>query len=361
MKIYTIPMVPGPTSVPERVLRAGMINYGSGDLEEEFIGHYSSLEKKLQQLFGTKNQVVVQTGEGMLALWSALKSTLKAGDKVLAVSSGIFGTGIGEMARSIGCEVKTIAHPYNGPAIDFETIEKAIVDFGPKMITAVHCETPSGVMNPLEKLGALKAKYNVPLLYVDAVASVGAEVVDVDKHHIDLCLGGSQKVLSAPANSAFLTVSEKAWAIAEEIGYVGYDALLPFRDAVKNRYFPYTPSWVNIEQLSEAANIILDEGLAETIKRHHYNACQVREAMRDMGYKAYVEDEKYAACTVSAYYVPEGIVWNDFDRSLRAKGLAVGGSYGELSGKIFRLGHMGSQSDANLLDQALEVLKGVNH
>ncbi|PLW98420.1 MAG: aminotransferase [Marinilabiliales bacterium] len=361
MKIYPVPMVPGPTSVPERVLRAAMINYGSADLEPEFFTHYLATEKKLQQLLGTQNRVVVQTGEGMLALWSALKSTLQPGDKVLAVSSGIFGTGIGEMAKSIGCEVRTIKHDYNGAANNFEEIERQVQEFRPKMITAVHCETPSGVMNPLQELGELKQKYNVPLLYVDAVASVGGEYVEVDKHHIDLCLGGSQKVLSAPANSAFLSVSEQAWNVAEKIGYVGYDALLPFREAPEKRYFPYSPSWVNLEQLSEAASIILEDGLDDTIRRHRYNAAKVLSNMKAMGYRPFVEESEFAASTVSAFYIPEGMEWDSFDKSLRQKGLAVGGSYGELAGKIFRLGHMGSQSDTTLIDQALEILQQVPH
>ncbi len=352
-------MVPGPTSVPERVLRAGMMNFGSGDLEPDFFDLYQKTEKKLQKLFGTQNSVVIQTGEGMLALWSALKSTLKPGDKVLAVSSGIFGTGIGEMAESIGCEVRFVLHDYDKPANDFERIEKELVEFAPKMITAVHCETPSAVMNPLKKLGELKRKNNVPLLYVDSVASVGGEYVNADENSIDMCLGGSQKVLSAPANTAFLTVSDKAWEIAEEVKYIGYDALLPFKEAVKNRYFPYTPSWMNLEQISEAASIILEDGLDETIKRHRYNAQKIRNEMKEMGFVPYVEDESYAAATVSAFYLPENISWEFFDKKLRQKGLVVGGSYGELAGKIFRMGHMGSQSDTNLIDQALDILRNI--
>lgn len=357
MKTYPIPMVPGPTSVPDRILRAALINYGSGDLEEDFFLHYLETEKKLQQLFATRNRVVVMTGEGMIALWSALKSTLHPGDKVLAVTSGVFGTGIGEMAKSIGCEVQYVNHPYDGPAADFARIEEALSLFQPKMITAVHCETPSGVMNPLVPLGALKKKYHVPLLYVDAVASVGGEYINVDDNHIDLCLGGTQKVLSLPANAAFLSVSPAAWDVAADVNYCGYDALLPFQHAPENRFFPYTPSWVNIAQLFEAASVILDEGLDETIRRHRYNAALVRETMIEYGYRLFVRDPDYAASTVSAFYLPEQASWEIFDKKLRSKGLVVGGSYGPLSGKIFRLGHMGSQSDTNLIDMTLEVFK----
>jgi len=357
MKTYTIPMVPGPTIVPERVLRAGMMNYGSADLEEEFYSLFQETEKLLQLFFGTKNKIVIQTGEGMVALWSALRNTLKKGDKVLAVSTGIFGSGIGEMAASIGCEVMYIEHPFNSGITKWMEIETAIQSFQPKMITAVHCETPSGVINPLTQLGELKAKYNVPLLYVDAVASVGAELIDADANHIDLCLGGSQKALSAPPNSAFLAVSDKAWDIIDEINYVGYDALKPFRNALENKYFPYTPSWVNIAQLYEASMVIMDDDFSDTIKRHKYNAAHVMESMTKMGYQPFVEDLQFAASTVSAFLIPEKYTWETFDKKLRSKGLAVGGNYGPLAGKIFRIGHMGSQSNRNLIDPALEILK----
>ena len=204
MKIYRIPMVPGPVSVSREVLEAGQENFGSADLEKEYIELYKATEKSLRKIMQTKNSVVIQTGEGMLALWSALKSCLLPGDKVLVLSTGLFGYGMGGMA-----------------------IEKAIREFQPKMITMVQNETPSGTMNPVAEIGALKEKYAVPLLYVDAVSGLGGSVVKTDEWHIDLCLGASQKCLSAPASMSFLSVSDRAWEIIEEVGYVGYDALFP--------------------------------------------------------------------------------------------------------------------------------------
>lgn len=109
-------------------------------------------------------------------------------------------------------------------------------------------------MNPVAEIGALKEKYAVPLLYVDAVSGLGGSVVKTDEWHIDLCLGASQKCLSAPASMSFLSVSDRAWEIIEEVGYVGYDALLPFRTAVKNAYFPYTPYWQGTAQLNKACD-----------------------------------------------------------------------------------------------------------
>ena len=145
-------------------------------------------------------------------------------------------TAWGGMAEAIGCEVKTVGFGFDETFTDFALIEKAIQEFRPKMITMVQNETPSGTMNPVKEIGELKEKYQVPLLYVDAVSGIGGSVVKTDEWHIDLCLGASQKCLSAPASMSFLSVSEKAWDIIEETGYAGYDALLPFRYAVRNAY-----------------------------------------------------------------------------------------------------------------------------
>ena len=192
MKTYQIPMVPGPTSVSHEVLEAGIKNYGSADIEKDYVELYTDTARMLGEIMQTKNQVVIQTGEGMLALWSALKSCLLPGDKVLALSTGLFGYGMGQMAESIGCEVRTMGFGFDETFTDFDLIEKAIREFQPKMITMVQNETPSGTMNPVEEIGLLKEKYGVPLLYVDAVSGIGGSVVKTDDWHIDLCLGGTQ-------------------------------------------------------------------------------------------------------------------------------------------------------------------------
>ena len=197
MKTYPIPMVPGPVSVPPEVLDAVHVNYGSGDLETEFFELYDRTAANLQQILGTNQSIVIQTGEGMVALWSALKSCLTPGDRVLSIATGVFGFGIADMARSVGAKVKTVGFDYNETLTDWDVIETAIDAFKPKMITAVHCETPSGTLNPLAELGRLKSAHNVPLLYVDAVASAGGTPVLADSWGIDLCLGGAQKCLSA--------------------------------------------------------------------------------------------------------------------------------------------------------------------
>ncbi len=356
---YPIPMVPGPTAVPQSILEAMNKDYPSPDLEVEFIDLYNQTEKMLQILFGTSNRVVIHTGEGMIALWGALKSTIQPGDKVLSLATGVFGYGIAEMAASIGAEVKVYGLEYDQTFEDWDEIEKEIQSFRPKMITAVHCETPSGTLNPLEMIGFFKRKYEIPLFYVDAVASLGGTAVKTDEWGIDLCLGGSQKVLSAPPLAAFVAVSEPAWKIIKQVGYVGYDAILPFWDAQEKFYFPYTPNWHGVAAISQAVKLILEEGLENVFMRHEAVASHCRNELQAMGLRLFPSANARPSPTVTAVYVPEKFGWPELDLRFREKGLVVGGSYGPLSGKIFRLGHMGSQATMELVNKALEVIKEV--
>ena len=357
MKTYRIPMVPGPVSVSREVLEAGQVNFGSADIEKDYIELYKATEKSLRKIMKTKNSVVIQTGEGMLVLWGALKSCLKPGDKVLALSTGLFGYGMGEMAEAIGCEVKTLGFGFDETFSDFNMIEKTIQEFQPKMITMVQNETPSGTMNPVAEIGALKEKYNVPLLYVDAVSGIAGSVMKTDEWHVDLCLGASQKCLSAPASMSFLSVSDRAWEIIEEVGYIGYDALRPFREAVKNRYFPYTPYWHGTAQLHRACELVLEEGLNKMIARHQKVAEYCRMRLKNMGLILFPAVDAIPSPTVTAVYVPKQISWKKLDAALREEGLVVGGNYGCLAGEVFRIGHMGTQANLNLVKEAMDILE----
>ena len=359
MDTYPIPMVPGPVKVAQDVLDAYQINYGSADLETEFLELYNQTEANLKTIMGTKNQVVIQTGEGMLALWGALKSCLAPGDRVLSIATGVFGDGIGDMAAAIGAEVHKISLPYDQTIADMDQIKSAIESFGPKMITVVHCETPSGTLNPLEEIGRLKKEFEVLLLYVDAVSSIGGAPVLTDQWNIDLCLGGSQKCLSSLADMAFLAVSDRAWEIIDQVDYVGYDALKPFRTAQSDHYFPCTPNWHGVAGLNAGAKLILEEGLSNSYARHHENAQFCRHEIAQMGMTLFPSADAIPSPTVTAVKVPAGISWQEFDAKLRRQGLVVAGSYGPLADKVFRLGHMGMQADIDLVRQALSVIRNV--
>lgn len=359
MQTYPISMMPGPVKVPREVLAAYQTDFGSADVEHDYVELYEMTEALLQAIYGTQNQMVIQTGEGMLALWTALRSCLLPGDRVLSVATGVFGFGIGDMARSIGASVRTIDIPYNQTITDWQAIENAIADFRPKMITVVHCETPSGTLNPIQKLGELKETYRVPLLYMDAVASAGGAPVLTDEWQVDLALGGSQKVLSVPPGMCFLSVSPRAWEIIDQVNYVGYDALKPFRFAVQNAYFPYTPYWHGMAALYAGADLLMREGLEKSFKRHEDAAAHCRKRITSMGLTLYPAPRAVQSPTVTAINVPEGITWQELDRRFRVYGLVAGPNYGPLANKVFRLGHMGTQADKALVDQACDVIEKV--
>jgi aspartate aminotransferase-like enzyme len=366
MQTYEIPLVPGPTSVPQEVLAAYYVDYGSADLESEFLKLYADTQTQLQQIMGTApqvgsmgGQIVLMSGEGMVALWGALKSALKPGDKVLAIATGVFGYGIGDMARAVGAEVETVGFEYDQAATDLDRVEGAIQRFRPKMVTLVHCETPSGIMNPAAEVGALVRQYDVPLYYVDAVASMGGTPVRADEWRIDLCLGGTQKVFSSLPDLGIVAVSERAWEVIEAVGYQGYDALAPFRTALADAYFPYTPNWHAVAGLHAACGLLLDEGLDAAFARHSETAAYCRRRVLEMGLSLLPRDPATSAPTVTAVKVPEKAGWRQLDAALRRRGMVVAGSYGPLAGKVFRIGHMGRQADMDLLARGMDALAEV--
>jgi aspartate aminotransferase-like enzyme len=275
MEAYAIPLVSGPTTALQAVREAYLTDYGSADLEPEYAGLCTCLQIRLQQILGTGNQLAIMTGEGMLALWGALKSCLRPGERVLAVSTGVFGAGAGDMARQIGAEVETVHFAFNATA-DPGRVEEAIRSFRPKLVTAIHCETPSGTLNPVAEIGGLVRAYGVPLFYVDAVARAGGAPLRVDDWGIDLCLAGSQKCLSALPDMSIVSVSQRAWQIIDEVDYAGYDALKPWRTALADRWFPYTPAWQSTAALDVACRLVLEEGLEAVIGRHAVVAAHCR-------------------------------------------------------------------------------------
>jgi aspartate aminotransferase-like enzyme len=199
----------------------------------------------------------------------------------------------------------------------------------------------------------------VPLLYVDAVSSIGGAPVLTDGWNIDLCLGGSQKCLSSLPDMAFLSVSPAAWDIIDQVGYVGYSALEPFRTAQAEHYFPCTPNWHGVAGLNAGAEMILKEGLPHSFTRHDDIAQYCRHQIAELGLTLFPASNAVPAPTVTAVNVPQGTSWQDFDAGLRQEGLVVAGSYGPLTNKVFRIGHMGTQADKNLMVQALAVIKMV--
>jgi aspartate aminotransferase-like enzyme len=226
------------------------------------------------------------------------------------------------------------------------------------MITAVHCETPSGVLNPLEELGAIAHAHDA-LFYVDVVASGGGVPVLVDEWEIDLGLMGSQKALGLMPDLAMVTISPRAWERIGRANYAGYDALLPFRSAWSDRYMPYTQNWQAFAGLRASLDDLFAEGLDDVFRRHTDVMLTCHTRLEGMNVHLYPADRATAAPTVTAAYLPDGWPWPRLDQALRAEGMVVGGSYGPLAGQIFRVGHMGAQASHELIHRGMDVLEYV--
>jgi aspartate aminotransferase-like enzyme len=357
VKIYDIPLVPGPVRVPKEVLAAYGRDYPSADLEPEFVELYRDTAGMLGQIMRTRNQVAIALGEAMVVLWGAMKSALAPGDRVLCIASGVFGHGFADLARAAGAEARVVASPAD-EVPDPDEVAAAARDYRPTLVTMVHCETPSGTLTPVEAIGArLRETAPDALFLVDAVASIGGAPLDTDGAGIDLCLLGTQKCLSAVPDLGIVAVSERAWDRIEAVGYQGYDALAPFRRAAEEHYFPYTHSWHAVAALNVACHRLLNEGLEQAWARHERVARGWRDAIRALGLELFPRREEDNSPTVTAVRVPEGMTWPELDRRLRERGMAVGGSWGDQAGQVFRIGHMGTQATDYLLERGATALQ----
>ena len=344
-------LVPGPTSVSPSVLQAFVENFASSDIEDDFWDDYEGLQTALQTILKTQNEVIIMSGEGMVVLWGAMKSVIKPGDKVVSVVNGLYGEGFAQMAEGLGATVERVDFPWIG-AVDNDKVIEVIQQQKPQLVTMVHCETPTGCLNSLAGIGDATTKCD-GLFLVDFVSSAGGVELNVDEERIDLGLLGSQKVLGAPPALAFASVSNRAWKVIANTNYSGYDAFLPFQGMKQGQLLPYTHNWHAIVATRRTCQDLIDEGMDKVQNRH----AQARDLCIDVGTKQLGLKLYNPVCpspTVTAFCVPEGVTWDDFNDSLRTKGVIVSGSYGDLVGKIFRIGHMGRQASPDLVKDAME-------
>lgn len=360
---YTaMPFYPGPVSMHPAALEALRRDYGPPRSGTDYVELYRATCDHIRTFAGTDHEVALPTGEGMLGLWGALKCTLRPGDPVVTVGTGVFGDGFGDMAASLGCVVEKVSLPYDSTLTEeaLDRVDDAVRRLKPVVLTAVHCETPSGTLNPLDGLGRLKRDRGVPLFIVDAVASLGGAPVHADAWNVDILLGGSQKCFACPADMSVLAVSGAAWERMAAVNYQGYEALLPFHGADEDPMrFPYTPNWSGVAALHAAAGALIQEGPARVFARHEAVAAMCRQGLADLGIPLWTAPDAVNSPTVTAARIPAGFTWPEWRNALASRGLVVGGSLGPMNGKVFRLGHMGTQADPDRMAQALAVMKEV--
>ena len=348
-------MTPGPTQVSEEVREALSKKCTNPDLDKNFFEFYKKTCDKIKILLNTKEEVLILDGEGILGLESACASLTEAGDRVLCIDNGIFGKGFGDFAKIYGGEVVYFESDYRH-GIDVEKLEEFLKqDSNFKYATLVHCETPSGVLNPVEKVCPLLNKYGI-LSVVDAVSSIAGEEIKADEWKMDIVLGGSQKCISAPPGLTFLSISSDAKKSMKnrKTPIAGFYANLTVWDNwYEEKWFPYTQPISSIRALNCAIDRVLD---SDSINRHKLLGKAVRNAVTDSGLKLYPKDS--FSNSVTTILVPDGIDFEDiFENMISEHNIMIGGAFDYLSGKVIRIGNMGE----NCYEEKLYItLKALN-
>ncbi len=343
-------MLPGPTTVHPRVLNAmsqAVINHRSAKYGELL----TETSQLMADVFRTNNQAYLLTGSGTAAMEAAVSNVLNPGEKMLNVVGGKFGERFMKIAQAHGIDTTELAVEW-GTAVTPEAVKEALDnDENIKAISVVHNETSTGVAAPIEEIGKVMKDYDA-LYIVDTVSSLGGDDVDVDKYGIDICVTGSQKCLAAPPGMAAITLSDDAWAKAENVTPNGFylDMKAYRKSGDKNPpETPYTPSVSLTYAMNEALKMVQEEGLQNRIDRHHKAAKASVDAVKALGLDLFA-DEAVSSATVTAVKMPEGITDAEFRGTTRDKyGVELAGGQDHLKGNVFRIGHMGNISYKELL------------
>ncbi len=351
-------MTPGPTEIHEDVRKAMAQDITNPDLDINFYEYYRESCNKLKKLLNTKEDVLILDGEGILGLEAACASLIEVGDRILCIDNGIFGHGFGDFAKIYGAEVIYFKGDYR-KAIDVDELEKFLErDNEFKLATLVHCETPSGITNPVDKICPLLKKHGI-ISIVDSVSAVGGERVEVDKWQMDIVLGGSQKCLSAAPGLTFLSISKGAWNIIENrktpIASF-YCNLGIWKNYYEEKWFPYTQPISDIYGLNCALDRILEKG--DYIERHNKIANGVRKALTQVGLELYPLDGY--SNTVTTVLIPEGISFDEiFNSMLEDHNIMIAGAFDYLKDKVIRIGHMGENCYEDKMYITLKALDNV--
>lgn len=357
MKVPYI-MTPGPTQVSENVRLARALETTNPDLDFKFYDFYKETCEKIGEFLNTKNEVRILGGEGILGLEAACASLTEKGDRVLVIDNGVFGEGFADFVRIYGGEAVFFKGDRQRK-IDTAMLKKFLEkDSNFKYATVVHCDTPSGVLNEVDKICPLLKEKGI-LTVVDSVAGMGGVELRVDDWQIDIALGGSQKAISAPPGLTILSISDDAFKIMDnrkEPIASFYCNLLVWKDYYKNKWFPYTQPISDINGLRAAIDNILEEGKKNMLRRHEKIASAVREAVSSAGLKLYIKDGY--SNTVSVIEIPDTIedkVLRDY--MLNSYGVFIAGSFDYLAGKVIRIGHMGENARIDKVSYTLFALQ----
>jgi alanine-glyoxylate transaminase/serine-glyoxylate transaminase/serine-pyruvate transaminase len=357
--------IPGPTNVPDRVLRA--IDFPTMDHRgPEFGTLGKNVLAGMKRVFkSTQGEVVIYPASGTGAWEAALVNSLSPGDQVLMYETGHFATLWQKMATKLGLQVEFIPGDWRHGA-DPEAIEKRLrADSGKriKALGVVHNETSTGVTSRIVDVRrAMEAAGHPALLMVDTISSLASIDYRHDEWGVDVTVAGSQKGLMLPPGLSFNCISPKALAASKSArlprSYWAWDEMIANG---KNGYFPYTPATNLLYGLAEALKMLLDEeGLDAVFARHQRHAEATRRAVRAWGLEIFALDPREYSASLTGVLMPAG---HDADRVraviLDAFDMSLGTGLTKLGGKMFRIGHLGDFNDLMLMGTLAGVEMGL--
>jgi len=355
--------IPGPTNVPDRVLRA--IDFPTMDHRGPKFGQLGlQVIDGLKHIFQTQQPVVIYPASGTGAWEAALVNCFSPGDKVLMVETGQFASLWQKLAGRFGLQVELIATDWRRGA-DPAVIEAKLKEdkaHAIKAVCVVHNETSTGATSRIPRIRmAIDAASHPALFMVDTISSLASIDYRHDEWGVDVTVAGSQKGLMLPPGLSFNAVSEKARKTAQSAklprSYWAWDEMIA---ANKSGYFPYTPATNLLYGLREALEILREEGLQQVFARHARHAEATRRAVRAWGLEILCANAEEYSNTLTAVMLPAGHDADALRKTiLEAYDMSLGTGLGRLAGKVFRIGHLGDFNDLMLMGTLAGVEMGL--
>lgn len=333
--------IPGPTSLPPSVREAGgrqMINHRG----PEFAAMLKRIQEGMKPYFGTTGDIAIVSSAGTGGLEAAVVNVLSPGDRVLGVSIGSFGDRFAKIAETYGANVDRVNAEW-GWAADPDEIRERLPAADYRAVLLTHNETSTGVMNPIPALAAaIRETTPDALILVDSVSGLGAVPFAMDEWGVDLVVTGSQKAWMAAPGLAMIAASERGWAAMETARMPRfYFDLRKHRESGHNGETPWTPAIAVVFQVDEGLRLMAAEGADAIYARHEACAAATQAGLEALGFELFA-DPAHRSRTVTAARIPEGLDWKVLNGEIKRGGLVLAGGQGKLTGRIFRVGHLGS-------------------
>ena len=356
--------IPGPTNVPDRVLRA--MDYPTIDHRgPQFAEIGAKCLAGMKTIFKTDSHAVIYPASGTGAWESALVNTLQEGDLVLMVETGHFASLWHKMASRLGLETEFLATDWRR-GVDPQQVEdrlRADTENKIEAVCIVHNETSTGSTSRVNEVrAAMNNAGHDALLLADTISSLGSIDFRHDEWGVDVTVAGSQKGLMLPPGLSFNAVSEKALAVASKGGmrrsYWDWEEQIA---ANKDGAFPFTPATNLLYGLAEAIDMLHEEGLDNVFKRHDRHAAATRKAVQAWGLEVLCQEPKDYSSALTAVLLPDGHDADAFRAGvLQNFNMSLGNGLAKLAGKVFRIGHLGDFNDLMLLGTLSGVEMGLS-